>query len=85
MIGALVDCSHIFPTRSCDELAHDQGRIDALEDASKAARSARKKISETLTYMTSAEDDIRSKFGALRDGMSKSRLLVRVVNYPSTV
>lgn len=62
--------------RSCDELAHDENRIDALEDASKAARNARKRISESLQLVKTAEDDLRSKFGSLREGMHKSKLLV---------
>ncbi|CAL1707874.1 unnamed protein product [Somion occarium] len=60
---------------SCDELAHDENRIDALEDASKAARNARKRISESLQLVKTAEDDLRSKFGSLREGMHKSKLL----------
>ena len=65
-------------TRSCDELAHDENRIDALQDVSKAARNARRKITESLQLMNTAEDDLRSKLGSLRDSMSKSKFLVRV-------
>ncbi|KAK7692899.1 hypothetical protein QCA50_004534 [Cerrena zonata] len=61
--------------RSCDELAHNENHISALENTSKAARNARKRISESLQLVKTAEDDLRSKLGSLRNGMTKSKLL----------
>ncbi|KAI0071720.1 hypothetical protein K474DRAFT_1668701 [Panus rudis PR-1116 ss-1] len=64
--------------RSYDDLSRDQNRIDALQDASKAARNARQRITESLDLVKSAEDDLKKKFGALREGMNKSKLLPSV-------
>ncbi|THH30419.1 hypothetical protein EUX98_g3785 [Antrodiella citrinella] len=61
--------------RTYDDLALDENRLSTLEDASRAARSARKRITDSLRYVQSAEDDLRQKFGSLRKGMNESRLL----------
>ncbi|KAI0790671.1 hypothetical protein C8Q75DRAFT_760087 [Abortiporus biennis] len=61
--------------KSCDDLAHDVNRLAALEDVSKAARKARQKLNESLKMVSNAEDDLRSKLGAMREGMNRSKLL----------
>ena len=58
--------------RSYGDLALDENRLDALEDASKAARKARQRITESLRIVKSAEDELRNRFGFMRG----SRLLV---------
>lgn len=63
-------------SRSYDDLALDDNRLSALEDASRAAKNARKRISTSLRYVQNAEEDIRKKFGSLKKGMRESRFLV---------
>ncbi|KAH8108093.1 hypothetical protein BXZ70DRAFT_35820 [Cristinia sonorae] len=64
--------------RSYDNLALDENRLGALEDASRAAKSARKRISDSLRYVQTAEDDLKMKFGSLRRGMNESKFLPSV-------
>ncbi|KAH9945686.1 hypothetical protein B0H21DRAFT_744238 [Amylocystis lapponica] len=63
--------------RSCEDLAilDDQRRISALDDASRAARSARSKISRSMQLVKNAEIDPSSRYGALRASMRRSRFL----------
>ncbi|KAI0940568.1 hypothetical protein AcW1_003729 [Taiwanofungus camphoratus] len=65
--------------RSCADIVLDEKRLSALEDASKAARSARNKISRSLQLVKTAEQDVKDKYKPLRENMKKSMSL------PSTV
>ncbi|OBZ68166.1 hypothetical protein A0H81_11792 [Grifola frondosa] len=61
--------------RSSDHLALDENRCAALDDASKAARRARNKISRSLQLVKNTESDLRSRYGSLRESMRKSKFL----------
>lgn len=61
--------------RSYEALAVDEGRLGALENASKAARNARNKISKSLHIVKNAESDLKSKYKPLRESMKKSQFL----------
>lgn len=67
--------------RTCEDLALDENRLDALEDASKAARKARRRITESLRIVKSAEDELRKRFGS----MGGSKLLVRLLLVQASV
>lgn len=61
--------------RSRDALVVDEDRVEVLEDASKAARTARQHISKTLQVVKGVGGDMKSKYGPLRESMRKSRFL----------
>ncbi|TCD61633.1 hypothetical protein EIP91_008139 [Steccherinum ochraceum] len=48
--------------RSYEDLALDENRLGALEDASRAARSARKRIEDSLKFVKTAEEDLKARF-----------------------
>lgn len=50
--------------------------MSALEDASKAARNARMKISKSLQFVKSAEDALRNKYGSFKEGVNQTKFLV---------
>lgn len=62
--------------RSRDALVIDEDRVEVLEDASKAARTARQHISKSLQVVKGVGGDMKSKYGPLRESMRKSRFLV---------
>ncbi|KZT04703.1 uncharacterized protein LAESUDRAFT_657426 [Laetiporus sulphureus 93-53] len=62
--------------RSCEILAAEDNHVGALENASKAARSARSKITKSLRLVKTAESDLKSKYGPLRESMKKTRFIL---------
>lgn len=61
---------------SRDLVPRNDQHLNDLYDASNAARTARKSINESLQKHKSIEDDLRAKYGSLRESMNKSKLLV---------
>ncbi|KAF7790378.1 hypothetical protein EIP86_001333 [Pleurotus ostreatoroseus] len=53
----------------------NEQRINDLYNASNAARVARKSIKESLQKHKSVDDDLRAKYGSLRESMNKNKLL----------
>lgn len=62
--------------RSRELLPRNEQRLNDLYNASNAARVARKNINESLQKHKAVEDDLRSKYGSLRESMNKNKLLV---------
>ncbi|CCL98358.1 uncharacterized protein FIBRA_00353 [Fibroporia radiculosa] len=61
-------------------LVVDENNVDALEDASRAARNARHKISKSLQLVKNAESDIKNKYQPLKESMRRTKLLPAVIS-----
>ncbi|KAJ3547622.1 hypothetical protein NM688_g5380 [Phlebia brevispora] len=64
---------------SRDVLPTSDQRLTDLYNASNAARAARKTINESLQKHKSVEDELRAKYGSVRESMNRSKLLPPVV------